>query len=1568
MMDGLAGLEDSAADCIVQVFTAAVALEDSDNKTRIVTAALQALGHLAKALNDAQAGQVMPLILQMAQHSETSLVKDAVRTVALVAGESRDIALSHGAVETVAQVLQANTQDKEISEGCFSALAALAGSSDGAQKALAADVVSMCATWMTTNGTEAGTTDGISAALRLLAALASDPSNVATVESSGGLEAAKSALQSKCTAGTPNPKVLGGAASLFAQVAKNPDFAQSLVDGGGIANVIETAADGVDYQLNGSCMSAVVDLLLAVSRTPGLGQAVLEMGAKEVVIAAMASHPFNAALLKSGAETLAAMEAGAEGCGTPAEELAKSVEALRGGFDDAKANPEDPAMLQAMKGQLEDLGCRILMTGAADQQSAETLMPFLGEVLKYTLDVGGSVGEMASFAQQLLPGVVQAIGRLASLDGVQVDVTGALPQIMRAMGQQEDVVSESAMFCLGQIAENCDASAVKALSSAGAVMKISDALQKHRTRANAELREIAMSAMDKVKKALQSNAGALVMEEGGTDAMYALLEATAYDAVQLSECIEAIFIEDSGGNALLELMTGGDNFGVQAEVVKVLSQQSGREGVTIKVCNMEQLSGIVKTLQKASKIQHTQAGATKQQIAESASVAASSLSILSDATATESESVMLVEGGGIEGIVQVIRESAKNETTLVECVRVLCQLAAHESERVTTKLAEGGVVQALLEATKQQPDSADLAEFTIKLLQHMTRVVGVHECGINREGMQMVTRLIAMHQSNEFVQSEGPVLLSAIQQGLGGDAQTLAVKYAMESIAAAQIWQAVWDDGSNAHYYYNNSTQATQWDQPEEYKAMAESIHALETDIVYQNMDDSQIVAILLQAMREHGSANMEIVKSIVNMLSKMILDAETLNAFCQAPGAINAVVGILSANNYNPHDYSDMVLPCLSLIEKLSTCDTFKSMAAAAGTIETINYCMHQNMHQQEIAKVSSNIFVKLAYNSQTNMSKIVESGCVETVQSVMQSYPDNFDLLETSLCLLSNLMFESEDNKRHICNSCSEEILEIFRRAAGNTPVLKMALRCVGNLSTEDENISVIVHAGATQAIADSIEAQMDDEEFAQMAIEVIGNFASLEEDEEDDGRTFRIISEEGGCSKILEAMTSSKASVELLGAGLDALGNLANDHESTVLIVDGGGIPLIVDIIQSYDFNEELLEKAVHLLNQLTYYEEGCEAAAEARVLPVLLLSLKDHAMYGDFMHGAADVISQMCNHGDDSDIGEQSREAIRSNGGIDLVFGLLEQALNSQDSLEDAGAFMETCIKLVTKLSVDDEMSSAIANTGMHVLELVAREQFEDEEFLQFVFTLIAQLAFIPENLLAVVQYHGIELIFDSIEKHLRSEELMVKCIETLDHISMADEEYATIVFEAKGIEYVEEILKMYQDNEEVQNAGQSALVSMQAMQSLASAAPVEEENDDVVAELTEDPLKDHRSMLQGGAVMEEWVKGKPSARHVLIAADMQSIILKDAKKGKNAKKGLMMPLKSVKTIEKGLGKGHKKRMLGKKANDELAFNIIGVHDEVISLCTNSKGDCKRWVASLETLIDVYKNHRKWLVKQ
>merc|ERR1711865_1056015 len=136
------------------------------------------------------------------------------------------------------------------------------------------------------------------------------------------------------------------------------------------------------------------------------------------------------------------------------------------------------------------------------------------------------------------------------------------------------------------------------------------------------------------------------------------------------------------------------------------------------------------------------------------------------------------------------------------------------------------------------------------------------------------------------------------------------------------------------------------------------------------------------------------------------------------------------------------------------------------------------------------------------------------------------------------------------------------------------------------------------------------------------------------------------------------------------------------------------------------------------------------------------------------------------------------------------------------------------------------------------------------------------------------------------------------------------------------------MAQYSDNEKVQQAGQTALVTISAFKNLATKIEGPDEDEMLAkAELTSDPLEDYRALLTSGSVLQEWKSGKAASKHVLISPDMQAIVLKDTKK--NAKKGVMMPLKSVKMVKEGLGKGHSARikLFGKKAKVECAFNII-----------------------------------------
>jgi hypothetical protein len=597
-------------------------------------------------------------------------------------------------------------------------------------------------------------------------------------------------------------------------------------------------------------------------------------------------------------------------------------------------------------------------------------------------------------------------------------------------------------------------------------------------------------------------------------------------------------------------------------------------------------------------------------------------------------------------------------------------------------------------------------------------------------------------------------------------------------------------------------------------------------------------------------------------------------------------------------------------------------------------------------------------------NIEAAVQSGAIATMQSVAQSYPSVLVMLDGVLKCLSNLMLGGPEYKAAICTECGEEVLGIIRRLPHEAETLKQALRCIGNLATDDSNILIIVRQTATQAIVNSMKYQIGDSVFIQMAMEVIGNFASFEapedceEDPEDvEASVFTIIAEEGGAHGVIDSMRANLQNASLLVAGMDALGNIANDPESCEGIVKDGAIQLIVDIMQSHDWNEELIERTVRLLSILTESESGLEAATEQNCMQVLLLAMKDHAKHGDFLQHAGLAMVNMSNS-------EDNREVIRLQGGVDTVLGIMESGAGTAG--EDSIRFMNCATDILTRLSVDDELSSEIATKGMHVLAKVARANFDQTELLEVTFQLVAQLAFIAENLLAIVQHGGVELIFDAIEKHIGEERLMVRSIEVLDHISMAeDAEYAAIVAEAKGKEYIEEIMHMYEDNEKIQQVAGRALVTMTANQSLAARLEIDEAAIMANAEMTEDPLKDYRSMFASGTVVEEWQNGKPAGRIVFIPENMQSIVLKDTKK--NTKKGRMMPLKSVAHVEMGLGKGHKKRMMGKKAREDCAFNIVGQHQEVISLTCSQPSDTERWVTALQKLLDVYLNHRKWLLK-
>lgn len=244
-----------------------------------------------------------------------------------------------------------------------------------------------------------------------------------------------------------------------------------------------------------------------------------------------------------------------------------------------------------------------------------------------------------------------------------------------------------------------------------------------------------------------------------------------------------------------------------------------------------------------------------------------------------------------------------------------------------------------------------------------------------------------------------------------------------------------------------------------------------------------------------------------------------------------------------------------------------------------------------------------------------------------------------------------------------------------------------------------------------------------------------------------------------------------------------------------------------------------------------------------------------------------------------------------------------------------------------------------------------------------FGLIGQLAFYKPNIAGIVLHGTIEVIMDAVAAHPTYEMLMVKSIQTLDNVSMANEEYAQIIAQAEGESVIAAIMQAFPENDEVQAAGRSALVSMNAMRCLHTKVAVPEIPDELKPET--DPLIEFRAMLKAGSQMTEYHKGTTFSRHIYVSQDWQYFVIKDSKSNQK-KNGVMIPLRNMMECTAGLHDNHTRRIFGKPKAD-VSFNII-CNTNTYSFETSLKKDQEKWVRAITALIDTYHHRRKWLLQK
>lgn len=1437
--------------------------------------------------------------------------------------------VSAGVVDLIVNLIEENSNDEPLLTAAFGALASLAQHESGAQACTSLGVNKQAMIIMR-NFQDSCSPRFAEEGLSLLANLALVDSNINEQLSGGVIDLVTSYLDQHCSdPAAPEPRVLTAAVSELQRLCVTEDNIRSIVRKGAVTKVIDIAKSSVVYQNDPECMEAVLFLIETCAMLPDTHDALVKAGAVDLVMSAMSQNATNEHVAVVGSKALQSLLGSS---GDTVRALLNDITKLA---SQLKKKPTDRDIQNALSIALRNLANLTLVDGVVTPKTA-------GEMSKVAVDTMEAVQTSMPSGparSELLAAAIQMLGRTALIPGAssKIDAERAVKKLLAIIqeNQDDDMVLESAMFALGNLAATNPA-AVRAMAANGGIALLEQTIKG--SAENERLRDAAARALDKVRAAAAGSAGVLARDAVGANALADVLKAETNDTAAMQAFLNEIASGQTGGADLLAIL-GADSFAdasprVRGALLKALQERLDA-GDDLQITSPGEMAALLKSLETHPK---------------------EALSILGDINPS-SASGPFVAQGGVDKLLQLVRDNTgKDPDAVTRALRALNRLAANNKNGVS-KLIEGNAAPTITAAMKAHPDDEDLNKEAVSLLSQMAALRGVEKTGMDAETMRLVNRALDRWGAgdHDFNVDANKLMdgLSNLFKEDSADMVGARLDNALAAMGGASHIKELYDENGKP-YYFNTKTGETTWDPPQEYLdamsalAAAAKLTQAHKDNV-QEVDPS-VLAGAVARFKQHADEP-QLLKNLADVLSVLATNDANRQELVRA-GGLEAIIAALNGDNVDP----EFLAAALHLLNQFARNDFFKKQIAELGGIEAIILIMLKFIDHIKVVEKCVALLANLCYQAPANVDQVIKYDGISALSKAMNRYPRENTMLYSSMVLLSNLMFGNDDNKVQICHDVGLQVIQVLRLHFSDPKLFKAALRAVGNMTFIDENIYFVVTNGATKCIVAGMTANEDNLELQQVAIEVIGNMGSYSEDDPglrgriqrgEQASVYDIIVVEGGAKRILDTIQNSDEA-SLMMSGLEALSNLSSSAVVVDKLVHMGIVPVVFEAMTKYDWDEDLVEKAMRLVAILTYSSDAVKVIEECDGVQVILAAMEAHEDQAEFLANGAAALKNLA-------AVESLREEIGKLGGVPTMLQLWEKNLRSL-------LFLQEATTLFIRLSRSEHLSEEITTKGMNLI-LEALEVYKDDvSFLVPAFTLIGHLAFAPANLKSIIQYGGVTVIIDSILEHPESKALVIRGIQSLDNLASTSAEHSKIVKDAGGQEMIKEVSAAYANDNEVVQVCKSALLSMQPTVQRRKARPryvFGDRNDDYKPS-GEDPLREYRNMLKTGAVFTMYVNGSPQKRHLMVKPDWKSISWKDPKKGARSEQSLY--LRDIRNVRSGLHDGHKNRR--RHVDEKCAFSIIA-RATSLDLEAGTEEDRRRWVAALSALITTYRNEPQWL---
>jgi len=1547
--------------------------EDADLKQSALASILKALAGMSKVGLGADAPTVSAIVGRALEAGRALLEGlEVIRNLAASSEASAAALLADG--RTLAQVITAlreNQRSPDVATACFHALAALASHDSTAPVVAGSAALALVSAWIDDN-LEDASRETVEAALLALSAMARSPPHAAALLAGGAVELIKAVLVKVCQEGeTPAPTVLAASVGMLKRLGTSPAAIATITTAGGLRRVLRAMASHAEYMADESVAGSVLEFIAEVAAAPGTAEELAAVGAQELVLAGMTLNGASDRVTKAGAAALQQLGVAADASKAALAEVASLCAAI-----EAAGGNATPEQLAKLGDAVQRLGNLLAIEGATDPAALEANLHTLAD----------AVALMAASdltAPDVLAAAVQTVARLveqATNSGSAAPGTAAADAVnvvmdVMCLHAHHGAVRDATVHALGSLAST--AAGLKAISDSGGLKTISDVAK--RNAGDAKLQKIVDDCMGRVAGSVSKNAVEMVAAKGGSTALAAVVEAASADMAQLSTVLCSIVAVEGGDEALYEVVgETATTPELMAETLRVLRDKVDSAGSILTIPgNAKRLQGLTKTLGAALSAQASLTPASDQRSKMQAlRMAENTLTLLARMEFDSSGADAFFRNNGVASMLSLLSANFDDEDTVAKIVSIMSGAMEHASPEHAKVMALTGNMGAVVGVLKMYQGNNSIAAGALKIMTATARTLGAEASGIDAESMRLASAVgdSESGKGSAEVQAALTGLQTAFSSRMASvEAATAAMKNGLAQATAAMaaigsVQELTAPDGRK--YYYDAATGVTTWEAPEAFAALKVAMATVSEVAEKQTEEnvaaaDKDSIGSLLHVLQTHVR-NPELATQAALALATLASNAVNAELIV-ASGGIEAAIAAIQTNPDNVALLRVLVI----LMERISRNDAYKQQIVSKGGLDLIiSLALQRHVAQEEICNKSLSTIANLAFNSEPNIAIIMAKNGVKAIEKALQTWPQQPRIMENAMCALSNLMYGSEENKLVIGQTCGDEVTKIIRDHIKDANLFKMAMRALGNLAYCDENIRFIVEGNnATKAIVAGMRAHPADEEALQLAMEVIGNFASLEEappELDEDGNEIDpkdsiavIILRDAGCAEILATMKKHPHNSALLKAGMDALCNIANDMDVTALMARKQGlVKLVIDIMQSHDWDEEIIKHAVQLLATICYSRECLAMVAGADGIQVLLAAMEQHGSNHDLLVAAQLALTNLA--GDES-----ARGAMRNMDTAQSVLALVEGHLNDK-------LYVNEAIKTLTRLAGDDDLSRAIASAGMHVVMAAVDKHARDAEFLTDAFRLLGHLAFVEANLTVIVQHNGIKKIVAAIMEHPDHQPLMLRSIQTIDNIAMANKENAAIVIEEGGKELIEMIMEQeqYAKDADIQRYGKSALLSMSALENLSKSAEITAKaaKASQLAKIAKpvgggaapskpaDPLAEFRHVLSAGKVMKVWAKGSANAAHVLVSPDFKSIVWQDV--GSQKKLGAL-DLRQVSAIKAGVSDGHKGGMFGSKPKEpDACFSVVGVGAGLDVECTTIK-DAKTWVEGLGKLLLTYK---------